>query len=476
MPVPPHLVVVGAGISGLAAAHRVRVQRPDVRVTVLEAAPTVGGKLAQDEVAGLTVDTGAESVLNRRPEGVDLIRQVGLDGDVCHPATTTASVWTRGRLRPLPPSVLGVPADLRALARSGLVSRAGVARAAADRLLPARPTLEDVAVGRFVARRLGHEVSDRLVEPLLGGVYAGHADRLSLLAAAPQIAALAARGGSLLAAAAAAGAERARRPSTAIFAGLVGGVGRLPAAVAAASGAEVRCSATVRELGRGPAGWRLVVGRADRPEVVQADAVILATPPAPTARLLSEVAPAGAAALREVETASVAVVTLALPATGLPSRPTGSGFLVPPVDGRAVKALTWSSNKWAWVGAQADAAVGSGTVLLRASVGRHGEGALLQRDDADLIRVVAGELQEAVGLRPPVIDARVTRWGGALPQYTVGHLDRVVRIRSAIELQPGLDVCGAGYDGVGIAACVADAQRAADRAVAGLRPAATMAT
>ncbi len=476
MSVPPHLVVVGAGIAGLAAALRVRVQRPDVQVTVLEAAPTVGGKLAQDEVAGLIVDTGAESVLNRRPEGVELIRAVGLGDDVCHPATTTASVWTRGELRPLPPSVLGVPAGLRVLARSGLVSRAGVARAAADRLLPGRPTVEDVAVGRLVARRLGHEVSDRLVEPLLGGVYAGHADRLSLLAAAPQVAALAAGGGSLLASAAAAIAERAQRPATPVFAGVVGGVGRLPAAVAAASGAEVRCSATVRELRREPAGWRLVVGRADRPELVRADAVILATPPAPTARLVADVAPAGAAALEEIETASVAVVTLAVPATALPARPVGSGFLVPPVDGRVVKALTWSSTKWAWVGAQAAATVGAGTVLLRASVGRHGEGALLRRDDADLIRLVEGELQEAVGLRPPVVDARVTRWGGALPQYTVGHLDRVVRIRSAVEAQPGLDVCGASYDGVGIAACVADAQRAADRAVAGLRPTETMAT
>jgi len=198
----PHCVVVGGGIAGLAAAYQIRQRRPDVRVTVLEAAQTIGGKLAQAEVGGTVVDTGAEAVLNRRPEAVDLIRAVGLADDVCHPAATTAYVWSRGRMRPLPPTVLGVPTDLRALARSGVVSAPGVGRAALDRVLPARPPGEDVPVGRLVRRRLGHEVSERLLEPLLGGVYAGHADRLSLHAATPQVAALAARGGSLIGAAA----------------------------------------------------------------------------------------------------------------------------------------------------------------------------------------------------------------------------------------------------------------------------------
>ena len=257
----PHFVVVGAGIAGLAAAHQIRQRRPDVRVTVLEAAPSIGGKLAQAEVGGTLVDTGAESVLNRRPEAVDLIRAVGLADALCHPAVTTAYVWSRGRLRPLPPTVLGVPTDLRALARSGVVSAPGVGRAALDRVLPARPTVDDVPVGRLVRRRLGREVSERLLEPLLGGVYAGHADRLSLHAAAPQIAALAARGGSLIGSAAASTAA-GRSPSVPLFAGVVGGVGRLPAAVAEATGAEVRTSATVRALERIGSSWQLEVGRA----------------------------------------------------------------------------------------------------------------------------------------------------------------------------------------------------------------------
>ncbi len=469
---PPHLVIVGAGIAGLAAAHRIEASAPAVRVTLLEAAPSIGGKLAQDEVAGISVDTGAESLLNRRPEAVDLVGAVGLGDDLCHPATTAASVWSRGRLHALPPTVLGVPSDLSALARSGVVNRPGVARALLDRVVPGGQVSddEDVAVGVFVRRRLGREVSERLLEPLLGGVYAGHADRLSLQAAAPQIAELAAGGGSLLAAAAAKAAARKSQPDVPVFAGVAGGVGRLPAAVADTLRAEIRTSATVRALQRTDSGWQLVVGRADDPQLVSADTVLLATPAAPTARLLEGVAPAAVAELRAVESASVAVVTLAVPSMGVQADLAGSGFLVPPADGRAVKAVTWSSRKWAWVADR----LGGDTLLLRASFGRHGEAETLQRSDAELVQLAADELADAVGLHGPLVDARVTRWGAGLPQYAVGHYDAVARIRAAVADVPGLDVTGATYDGLGVAACIADGQRAADRLVAALRLRETM--
>lgn len=479
MPVPPSEpasaphVVVGGGISGLAAAHRLRERRPGLRVIVYEAAPSLGGKLAQAEVAGLLVDTGAESVLNRRPEAVDLIRAVGLGDDLCHPVTSSASVWSRGRLRSLPPTVLGVPIDSLALARSGVLPPWGVTRAALDRVLPGRAPAGDVAVGDFITRRLGLAVTERLLEPLLGGVYAGHADRLSLRAAAPQVAHLAAHGGSLLAAASRGSAARAAAASLPVFAGVAGGVGRLPQAVADSAGAELHTSSAVRELRRidrdaSGGRWQLVVGRADAPTLVEAAAVLLATPAAPTARLLEAVAPGAAAELRGVEAASVAVVTLALPVAAPP--PYGSGFLVPPVEGRAVKAVTWSSRKWGWLGERA----GAGTLLLRASFGRAGETALLQRDDDELVRLAVDELADLTGLSGPPLDARVTRWGGGLPQYAVGHRDRVARVRAALRGVPGLDVCGATYDGVGIAACVADARAAADRVVDDLDQRATM--
>ncbi len=224
------------------------------------------------------------------------------------------------------------------------------------------------------------------------------------------------------------------------------------------AGVEVRTSATVRECVRAPHGWRLTVGSAHDPSYVDADAVLLAVPAAPASRLLAGVAPVASAALARIEYASVAVLTFAFAASAFPALPTGSGFLVPPVDGRMVKAATFSSLKWGWL-----RQVDPGVIVVRCSVGRAGANADLQRDDVDLLRAARAELAEAVGVRGEPLDAHVTRWGGALPQYAVGHLDLVAGLRSALAAEPTLAVCGAAYDGVGIPACVASARLAADR-------------
>jgi oxygen-dependent protoporphyrinogen oxidase len=464
------VVVVGGGISGVAAAWSLRAALGDaVRLTLLEAGPAVGGKLRVSDLAGLPVDEGAESMLWRRPEAAYLARAVGLGDDLVHPASTGASVWTQGRLRPLPGrTVMGVPADLRPLVAGGLISPAGVARAALDTVLPGRPPEGDVAVGHLVRHRMGGQVVDRLVEPLLGGVYAGRADELSLQATVPQLAHQVARTRSLLAA-----ARRTAPPpgdTPPLFTGLRGGVGRLPGAVARASDAEVRTGVTVRGVTRLPDGtWRLVTGPVPDPQVFEADAVVLAVPAAPAARLLAGVAPGAAHELAAVEHASVAVVSLVLAACDVPGPLRGTGFLVPPSERRTVKAATFSSAKWGWL-ADAD----PGLVVVRASVGRHREERELQRDDADLVAAVHRDLVDALGLLGRPVAARVTRWGGGLPQYAVGHLDRVTRIRSAVAEVPGLEVCGAVYDGVGIAACIATARAAVTRLVRDLVPGATI--
>ena len=441
--------MVGAGIAGLAAAAAVRRERPDAEVLVLESTDRMGGKLRLAEVGGAVVDVGAESILNRRPEGVALARAAGLGDRVVHPATTAARVWSRGRLHPMPRSLMGVPVDPRSA--SGLLSEEGVARAEQDAVLPATEIGdEDVSVGWLVEQRLGREVVDRLVEPLLGGVYAGHAREISARAATPQVVALLARDRSLVRAAAQAVGEPSEVP---VFAGLVGGVGQLPAAVAA--GLDVRTSTTVRDLVASPDGWEVVTGPAVAPEVVRADAVIVAVPALPASRLLAAAAPAAARELAAIEYASMAVVTVAFPADRFPEVE-GSGFLVPPVDGKAVKAATYSFAKWQWVREAA-----GDLVVMRTSIGRHREESALQVPDEELVARSLADLRDAVGLDVAPVDQHVQRWGGGLPQYAVGHLDRVGRIRSAVAEVPRLAVCGAAYDGLGIPACIASAERAA---------------
>lgn len=436
-------VVVGGGIAGLVAARDLAAAGRDV--LLLEASPQVGGKLRTAEVAGLTVDVGAEAMLARRPEGVALAAEVG--AEVLHPTAASSAVWSRGALRPMPRSLMGVPFDLDQLAASGVLSADGVARASVETVSEID---DDVSVGDLVAARLGDELVDRLVEPLLGGVYAGHARRLSAAAAVPQLVAMARRGG-LLEQAAAVPASTAP-----VFASLPGGMGRLPALVRDAGGFDVRTSATVRALRRTPSGWALTVGPTTHAETIGTDEVVLATPPAATARLLADEVPDAASELGSIATASVAVVTLVFRAADVPDALLDrSGFLVPPVERRAIKASTFSFAKWGWV-----RDLDPELVVLRTSLGRHGEEASLQAADDGLVRASLVDLAAMAGITAPPVDTHVQRWGGALPQYAVGHLDRVARVRAAVAGLPGLAVCGAAYDGVGIPAVIGSARRA----------------
>jgi protoporphyrinogen/coproporphyrinogen III oxidase len=484
----PHVVIVGGGIAGLAAAFFLRDE--PVRVTVLEGSPRLGGKLSVSEIAGVAVDEGAEALLVTRPEGTGLIAEVGLAGDRVAPGTTSSAIWTLGALRPLPRrQFMGVPSDLAELTRSGVVSGEGAARASQDLELPPTTRDGDVPVADFVSARFGGEVVNRLVDPLLGGVYAGRSSDLSFDATMPALAAASRRYRSLAEAAASllpppapvAPGDQDRAPGAPqVFTTLAAGLGQLPAFLAKASGAEVRTTAMTRALspapgtpGAGP-GWRLTVGSAAAEEPIDADAVILAVPARPAARLLTGVPGASTAvtAFGEISYASMAIVTLAYPRSAFPGAGLAalgwSGYLVPAVDGRAVKAVTFSSVKWPHL---ADAAAPGAEPLeiVRCSVGRIGEEALVQRADEDLAALAAAELAAATGVHGAPVAHRITRWGGALPQYTVGHLDRVARIRAAVATQPGLAVCGAAYEGVGIPACVATARAAASQVTEFLR-------
>lgn len=445
------VAVVGGGIAGLAAGYA--AAKAGHEVTVHERGEIVGGALRSTRLAGLDLEEGADAFLVRVPEALDLASEVGCT--VVHPKTGQAQVYAAGRLRPLPPgTVLGVPGQLRGLRPA--LSRHGVARAALDRLLPPLDLGDDPSVGTLVRRRLGAEVLDRLVDPLLGGVYAGASTGLSVRATAPL---LAAPGRSLLATVAA----RRPAPSTGpVFGSVLGGQGEFAAAIARAliaAGGQVRTGSTVTSLDRRGGAWHLGFGPAGgRPpppgpggagsrRMQDTDAVILAVPAPRAARLLSGHVPA--TVLPDTQYASVAIVTLLYPpGTRLPG---GSGFLVAPSARRAVKAVSFAGQKW---GHPADR-----PVVVRASIGRYRAVADLHRPDLELIGLAAAEIADMAGVPGRPRDYRVRRWGGALPQYAPGHLTRAAALRAA--LGPGLAVCGAAYDGVGIPACVRSGQAAA---------------
>ncbi len=452
-------MVIGGGISGLAAAFRVSESAAVAEVVVLEASPVPGGKLRLAEIAGRTVDVGAEAMLARRPEGVDLATAAGMADSLIAARTTSAAVFAAGARHPLPAkTMLGIPADLHALRSAGVLTRAGLAEVEREAAGPVLgPLTDDVAVGSLVRDRLGGEVVDKLVEPLLGGVYAGRADQLSLQATMPALAARLAQGGSTLVASAhdVTDAGARARSDQPVFVSLSGGLGQLPRALAGSGRFAVRTGVTVRAIRRTDTGFALDCGAVPRTEVVEADAVIVATPAAKAARLLGAVAPFAAAELATVESASMAIITLAFGDVALPP---GSGLLVASGEGLRVKAVTLSSQKWP--------GTPQGLTLLRASVGRVGDTADLQRDDDELVALVKQELRSLIGIDAAPVDALVTRWGGGLPQYAVGHVQKVARVRAAVREIPGLAVCGATYDGVGIPACIASARRAADQVLA----------
>ena len=449
--------MVGGGIAGLAAAHELAGQ--ELHVTVREAADTLGGKVRTATFAEAPLDVGPDAFLTRRPEALELCRQLGLEEELVAPATGAASVWIGDRLRRLPAgTLLGVPTRLRPVVRSGVLSPLGVLRAAAEPVVPGRPLSEDEAVGSLVRRRFGAQVHRRLVDPLVGGITAGDTDRLSVEVNAPQLAAAARRSRSLGRGARAvlAGAV-ASEPAA--FLTLPGGLGRLVEVLRGhlvARGVDVRTGDPVDSLEAG-AGTGYVVGGRTGSSV--ADAVVVATPAPVSARLVGPHAPVAAATLAAIPYASVTLVAMAYPASAVPRPLDGSGFLVARGEGRLMTACSWSSSKWAHVARE-------GHVVLRVSTGRAGDDRQEHLSDEALVVAVRLELAEALGIVAPPSQVAVTRWPRAFPQAAPGHRRRITAVEAELDRRlPGVTLAGAAMDGVGLPACIASGRTAARRAL-----------
>ncbi|MGH3810026.1 MAG: protoporphyrinogen oxidase [Pseudonocardiaceae bacterium] len=454
------VAVIGGGVSGLAAAYQLRtLLGPAAEIVLVEASRRLGGALCTVELSGVALDVGAEAFLIRRPEAVGLVEELGLGGQLTYPTTAFPTVRAGGRTRPLPMrTVLGLPGAAADVA--GLLSAQGLARVAAEATVPLRwEPGQDAAVGVLLRERAGDELVDRLVDPLLGGVYAGRADALGLRATLPTVVTALDRGaGSLRAAASAVlpSGPTAGGGQSPVFGTLRGGLSGLVNALVAAAAVSPRLGLPVRGLARTPDGWRLQLGSIAQADHLDVDAVLLAIPAPALRRLLADPLPVASAAAGRVEVASSAVVGLALPLAAAQALPDASGVLVASGEALSVKAFTFSGRKWAHASSPE-------VLLVRASLGRHGAAQVLHRDDVELVTAVRADLAVLTGITAAPVETVVARWGGGLPQYAPGHLDAVAILEREVAACAGLAVAGATLHGVGLPACIATAEAAARR-------------
>ena len=444
------VAIIGGGIAGLAAAFA--AHRAGRSVVLLEASDRVGGKIASAEVAGGAVDVGPDSFLARVPWAIELCAELGMAADLVEPATGQAWLWTRGRLRPLPAGlVLGVPSRLLPLARAGVLSWTGLARAALPGTMSGRLTgrrryqvPEDPSVAEAIGRHLGRQVVDQLVDPLLGGINAGDSDRLSLGAAAPALVEATGSTGLMR-------ALRARPPMATIgpvfLAPRIGMTGLTSRLTASLPEGVIRLGTPVDRISPADNGW--LVG-----SYARARRVIVATPAWIAASLLRPHHAEIADELDAIVYSSVALTVLAYRRNDA-RLPPGSGMLVPRREGRLLTAASWYDQKWPNQ-ARPD------HVLIRASAGRLGDDRAMRLDDANLAACLHEELRVAIpSIASAPVDSVVTRWPRAFPQYEPGHGARVDRIMAG--LPRGISLAGAAYRGVGLAACIREGLAAGRR-------------
>jgi len=455
-PTDVDLVVVGGGISGLAAAWQ--AVQSGATVAVVEASDRLGGKIRTSSLAltdgRIPVDEGADAFLARVPGAVELRRELGLDDEFVQPATGRAKVWVNGELRAFPEHhVLGVPVDADDLERTGILSAESVdtVRREVDRA-DSGPT-EDVAIGTYLTDHFDRELVDHLVGPLIGGINAGDVDRLSLEAVTPQLADAAHAGGSLVRTL----SERRTASAAAgpVFHGLRGGTGTLIDALVDAlreRGAVLVTEAEVRALRAEDDGSAVVVTAA---QTFSARGVVLAVPADVAANLIEPTCPDAAEELGHIEYTSVTLVTFVFRRDDVPGPLDGSGFLVPRDAGLFLTAASWGSSKWAhWDDGQ--------HVILRVSAGHTGDDRVEHLGDSDVVALLLADLCTTMGIVAAPVTTRVSPWPRGFAQYEVGHLERVDRIEAALARElPTVRVAGAAYRGLGIPACITQGRRAA---------------
>jgi oxygen-dependent protoporphyrinogen oxidase len=445
------VVVVGGGIAGLAAARCLEGLVSEAEITLVEREPRLGGKLLTERVDGFVIEGAPDSFLSRKPRGIGLAEELGLELVGRRAEYARSFVRVGPELHQLPEGLTGmIPTSLDALDATTLLSDEGKERLAGETDVPPDPARGDESIASFVRRRLGDEAYERMVEPLMTGIYGGDGEQLSLQATFPNLRALEVEHGSVLRGLRAQPVVAAARPP---FVSPPSGTGELVEALV--SGFE-RTRVVTAAATRVRTGYRVdTAGGA-----LAADAVVLAVPAFVAAELISELDPELAGAHGEIPYASSVIVTLAYREDDAPFD--GYGYVVPNAEGTDALAATWSTSKW-------NGRAPEGIALVRVYLGRFGRRDVTADPDEDLVARAREELRMS-GVTAEPLRAWVHRWPRGMPQYVLGHPERLERIDASLERHPGLVLAGAAYRGVGIPDCIAsgeDAARSVARALAG---------
>ena len=459
------VVIIGGGISGLAAAYRLKQTASDVSITLLESDNRLGGKIVTDRVDGFVIEGGPDTFLSYKPRGLGLCRELGLEDRLhgTHEKIRRTFVMRHGKLYDLPEGLTGlIPSRFGPMIKTNLISPLGKLRMGLDFFIPAKSLNGDESLAQFVTRRLGRELYDRMIEPLMRGIYAGDGAQLSLAATFPQLRQTEIDHGSLvkgmLAAKKNTVASNSSKPGAkkwAAFLTPTTGLAEIVEALQARlTDIDLRLSTRVKRVRKNSATYTIDL---DSGETLSADAVIIATPSYVTADLIADLDSEMATALRGIPYASTITVSVAYPLRDIPHSLNGYGYIIPSAEGRSILACTWTSTKFPHRAPE-------GYGLIRAFIGRAGDDESINLSDEKLLQMVRDELQQVLGITAAPKLYRIFRWPQAMPQYTLGHLDRLAVIDRQLIDHTGLFVAGNAYRGIGIPDCIASGETAATHA------------
>lgn len=463
------VIVVGGGIAGLSAAYRLKQRAPDVAITLIESDARLGGKIITDRVDGFVIEGGPDTFLSYKPRGLGLCRELGLE-DRLHGTNEKIRrtyVMRHGKLYDLPEGLTGlIPSRFGPMIKTGLISPLGKLRMGLDYFIPPKSPNGDESLAQFVERRLGRELYDRMIEPLMSGIYAGDGEQLSLGATFPQLRQTELTHGSLVKGMLATKRQTQRRGSIPMpsvstkkwpaFVTPETGLAEIVEALQTRlNDVDIRLGTRVIGIDHEATDYTAVF---DNGTSLAADAIILATPAYATAYLVVGLDPEMAQALKGIPYASTVTVSVAYPLKDIPRPLNGYGYIIPRAEGRSILACTWTSTKFPH-------RAPDGYGLIRAFIGRAGDDEVIKRSDEELLAMVRDELREVLGITAAPIVQRIFRWPKAMPQYTLGHLDRLAVIEQRLAQHPGLFVAGNAYRGIGIPDCIASGEQAADNVV-----------